>query len=125
MGLDTRWWRKDSGKSDFNRSSRHVREENDIVQILYGAIDDLNLQLPPEQRLEKSPQTVLFGEGGRLDSLGLVSFIVAAEQKLAETAGVSLTLADEKAMSRRNSPFRTVASLADYIGERLAESENG
>ncbi len=102
-----------------------MREQNDIIQILYAAIDDLNLQLPPEQRLEKSTGTVLFGEGGRLDSLGLVSFIVAAEQKLTEMADISLTLADEKAMSRRNSPFRTVGSLAEYIGERLAEGENG
>ncbi len=102
-----------------------MKQATDIVQILYEAIDDLNLQLPPEQRLEKSTDTVLFGDGGRLDSLGLVTFIVAAEQKLTETAGISLTLADEKAMSRRNSPFRTVGTLAEYIGERLAESGNG
>ena len=100
-------------------------QEIDIVKILYAAIDDLNLQLPPEQQLEKSTATVLFGDGGRLDSLGLVTFIVAAEQKLTESAGISLTLADEKAMSRRNSPFRTVGTLAAYIGERLAEGENG
>ncbi|HEB50696.1 MAG TPA: acyl carrier protein [Desulfobulbus sp.] len=100
-------------------------EEKDIIQILYRAIDDLNLQLPPEQRLEKSAETVLFGEGGRLDSLGLVTFIVAAEQKVTEVAGITLTLADEKAMSRRNSPFRTVGTLAEYIGERLAEDGNG
>ena len=34
--------------------------------------------------------------------------------------GVTITLADEKAMSQKQSPFRNVKSLANYIGELLA-----
>jgi hypothetical protein len=33
-----------------------------------------------------------------------------------ETFGVALTLADERALSMKESPFRSIVSLADYIG---------
>jgi hypothetical protein len=32
-----------------------------------------------------------------------------------------VVLADDRAMSRRNSPFRTVGTLAELLDERLAE----
>jgi D-alanine--poly(phosphoribitol) ligase subunit 2 len=86
-----------------------------IMRLIYEAIDEFNLQHPPEEGLEKSAESVLFGPSGRLDSLGLVDLILAAEQKIAEELDVAVTLADEKAMSQKTSPFRTVASLADYI----------
>jgi len=60
-------------------------------------------------------QAPLYGSEGGLDSLGLVSFIVAVEQAIEERLGLAITLADEKAMSQQNSPFRTIASLVDYV----------
>jgi acyl carrier protein len=59
--------------------------------------------------------THLIGSGGVLDSLGLVTLIVDLEQKLADEYGMSLTLADERAMSQSHSPFRTIRALADHI----------
>jgi acyl carrier protein len=67
---------------------------------------------PPEIMGES---TYLIGSGSLLDSLGLVTLIVDLEQRLENEYGISLTLADERAMSQKNSPFRTVRSLADYI----------
>jgi len=46
-----------------------------IYTALFAAVDRLNKELPSEQRLTKEPQTVVFGRGGRLDSLGLVNFL--------------------------------------------------
>ncbi len=92
-----------------------------IIQVIFDAIDELNEQRPDETPLEKSADTVLFGRSGSLDSLGLVNLIVAVEQGLEETFGVSLVLADEKAMSQKNSPFRTVKALAEYVGVLLSE----
>jgi len=57
----------------------------------------------------------LFGQGGKLDSLGLVNLIVAVEAMVEDELDVTITLADEKAMSMKNSPFRTIQTLADYI----------
>jgi acyl carrier protein len=99
--------------------------EEEVLGIVYRAIDELNPQLPPERRLEKSPETVVFGRAGRLDSLGLVNLIVAIEQAVEDEFAVSVALADEKAMSQRSSPFRTVGVLAAYVRARLEESAGG
>ena len=93
---------------------------SDIVNAIYAAIDEMNEQQPKGRQIEKTPETALFGEKGMLDSLGLVNLIVAVEQQLEDELGVTVTLADEKAISQRNSPFRTVDSLADYIETQVA-----
>ncbi len=59
--------------------------------------------------------TVLVGSDAVLDSLGVVSLIVEVEQRLELEHGVSVTLANDKAMSQRNSPFRTIAVLSEHI----------
>ncbi|MCK5679857.1 acyl carrier protein [bacterium] len=92
-----------------------------ILHAIFEAIDELNEQFQKEQRLSKSTNTTLFGETGKLDSLGLVNLIVATEQRLEETFNLSLTLADEKAMSQKNSPFRSIGTLAQYISKLLQE----
>lgn len=96
-----------------------------VLQVLFAAIDDMNEILPDDGRLEKSDQTHLFDRQGKLDSMGLVNFIVLVEQGVAEEFDLPITLADEKAFSRETSPFRTVASLTDYVIEQLNGSENG
>jgi len=57
----------------------------------------------------------LIGTNAVLDSLGLVRLIVDVEQRLQLNYGMSVTLADERAMSQKHSPFRTPAALIDYI----------
>ncbi|MCP4713849.1 MAG: long-chain fatty acid--CoA ligase [Deltaproteobacteria bacterium] len=98
--------------------------EVQVEQLLFEAIDDVNETLPEAQRIERVKSSPLFGEGGGLDSLSLVNLIVATEQKVQEALDCSITLADEKAMSQKNSPFRTVESLAAYIIMLLKENNN-
>lgn len=93
--------------------------KDELVRQIFRAVDDVNANLAQDQQLEKSIDAVLFGRGGKLDSLGLVSFIVAVEQQIEETFGVSITIADEKAMSQERSPFRTIGSLAEYVESLL------
>lgn len=93
--------------------------------MLYQVIDSVNQELPEEMHLEKSPETVLFGSGGKLDSLGLVNLVVAAEQSVADTFGAPVSISDERAMSQKNSPFRTVDTLAEYIALLIGEEKNG
>src|SRR5688572_30469866 len=94
-----------------------------VWQVLQRAVDRVNEQLPEERPLDKSPQTVLFGKNGRLDSLGLVSFIVEVEQELADEFGIAVTLADERAMSQKNSPFLTLQTLEEYISLVLRDHD--
>jgi acyl carrier protein len=66
--------------------------------------------------------TQLYGKGGVLDSLGLVRVIADLEEEIYENISKSITLADEKAMSQKSSPFRSVSTLSVYI-EKLLEAE--
>lgn len=95
-----------------------------LLQLIYNAIDDVNAGLEEGEKIDKSPEAALFGESGSLDSLGFVNLIVAVEQRMEEEFGTTITIADERAMSRKRSPFRTVKSLAEYISSLLEEAEN-
>jgi hypothetical protein len=100
-----------------------MEQRERIVHMIYEAVDQVNDDLPARNRLEKSLDTVLLGPSSRLDSIGLVNLIVATEGKVADQFGVVVTLADERAMSQSNSPFRTIGRLADYVD--LVLRENG
>ena len=65
--------------------------------------------------------TILIGDGAVLDSMRVVSMIVDVEQRIEESQDVSITIADERAMNMKHSPFRTVGSLADYLRTLVEE----
>jgi acyl carrier protein len=67
------------------------------------------------------PETRLFGEGGLFDSVGLVSLVVAVEEAIQDRMDASVSLADERAMSQKRSPYRTISSLAEYARTLLEE----
>jgi acyl carrier protein len=96
-------------------------DRTSVTEAVHAAIDHFNTLPPPCDGLQKSPATVLLGPESRLDSLGLVSLLVAVERELAERFAVELTLADESALAEEKSPFRTVGSLVDYVLARLEE----
>lgn len=68
------------------------------------------------------PETRLFGREGLFDSIGLVSLIVTVEQAIEEEFEAFVTLADERAMSQKRSPFLTIGSLADYAERLIREA---
>lgn len=57
----------------------------------------------------------LFGTNGIFDSMSLVSFIVILEEKLQDTFNINVLLANEKALSHHNSPFKNFSNLTNYI----------
>jgi acyl carrier protein len=93
-----------------------------LTKLIYNVIDEINTQLSDDQQLEKTTITSLYDDGGGLDSLGLVQFVVAVEQGVRDIFGVSLTLVTERAMSQQHSPFKTVQSLIDFIIKLLEEN---
>jgi D-alanine--poly(phosphoribitol) ligase subunit 2 len=94
-----------------------------ILRAIYNAVEEVNEQLPRGATLDKSPETILFGKSGKLDSLALVGLIVAVEQNIQEEFGTAVTLADERALSQKNSPFKTIATLSEYISLLLNNHE--
>lgn len=86
--------------------------------IVFDAIDVVNRQLSASRRLKKAPETVIVGAGGALDSLGVVNFVLAVEEKAA-AAGTAVTLLDED-MLLEQSPLRTVETVCRHLAARLA-----
>ena len=97
---------------------------NEICDLLIHAIDVFASENEIQVDLGLKEETRLFGADSVFDSMALVSLIVYVEEILEEKTGKSLILADEKAMSRRTSPFLKVGLLADYIFELLTESKD-
>lgn len=96
-----------------NNNRQLARSDIDIMLIssLQAVLSDTETSL--SHSLGES--TCLIGHQSVVDSLALVRLLADLEQRLTDEYGFSVTLADERAMSQKNSPFRTVRSLADYI----------
>jgi acyl carrier protein len=101
-----------------------MNDSEKILAAIYRGVDWINGELPPDRQLIKAPETQLLGSRANLDSMHLVSLIVAIERELDDAFGVALTLADERALSMKTSPFRSIQSLADYIGGLMVGTVN-
>jgi acyl carrier protein len=94
-----------------------MREQ--VLEIVRGAVAGLNEELNYPELEQVSEATGLHGGADGIDSLSLVSLIVEIESEVGSRLGREVVLADEKAMSRRTSPYRTVGALVDFIMEQL------
>jgi acyl carrier protein len=98
-----------------------VRDQ--ILEILYECIDELNEQLAPEQQLRKAPQTGLFGDSGMLDSLGFVNLVALVEDRCERRFRVALSLTEDATNQGGADPFETVGELADFIRQLLIDKK--
>jgi D-alanine--poly(phosphoribitol) ligase subunit 2 len=85
------------------------------LELIYEAIDIVNQQLPSARRLARSPATVIVGPGGSLDSLGIVTFVLALEEHAGEAFGRPVPLLNPEWLGADDGPFRTVDSLLAYL----------
>ncbi len=93
----------------------------EIEKIVLDAMVNLNLSREPDEQIEVSPASKLFGREGPLDSMALVALLVDIEDAMAEK-GFDIALMDEKAMSQKKSPFRDVPSLVDYLTTLVSQT---
>lgn len=90
-----------------------------MQKAIDAALGDVNQTLRREDTpLTADPALVLVGDGGRLDSLGLVNFIVALERRLAEVSGGPVSVID-LLMSGDGVPFDTLGSLRDLLVKKM------
>ena len=87
----------------------------DAYEIVVASLQEVFAQTGLAAPEKVDEETVLVGTDPVLDSLGVVQLIVEVEQRVEQGHGISVTLANDKAMSQRNSPFRTVGVLADHV----------
>lgn len=96
-----------------------------LTAALFSAIDQANALFPPDKQVERSLDAGLYGgTAGVLDSIQLVSLIVAVEENIQEAFGVAVQLSTAKAFSQKNSPFRTVRSLAEFAQSLVRPAAN-
>lgn len=89
--------------------------QEDVLAVLGRLNDDL----PPSDRVPWTSDTVLLGEGGHLDSLGIANFIVAVEDRIEQGYGTSLALSDQDLVDLFDAPSVTVAAFATFLQGRL------
>lgn len=92
---------------------------DEIDGLLFNAIRALNAERGPNDQIEATPATPLFGVEAAIDSLEFVSVITDVETALNVDHGLNVQLADDRAMSRAQSPYDTVATLRDYVLELI------
>jgi acyl carrier protein len=102
-----------------------MNDPENILAAIYRAVDCINEELPADRQLIKAPETRLLGPQSVLDSIHLVNLIVTIEREIEDAFGVALTLADERALSMKASPFRSIQSLGDYIALLMRDCSNG
>ncbi len=90
-----------------------------VEAVIITTLKELNEELEKEALANPTADTRLFGGRGALDSLALVSFVTDLEDAIDEAFDKEVVLADEKAMSQKTSPFRSVRTLNEYIVKLL------
>ena len=64
----------------------------------------------------------MFGKNTTLDSLQLITLIVEIEKIIEDELDISITLAHEEALAQKDSPFRTIGTLVEYIDRIVNET---
>ena len=87
----------------------------ETLTLLYDCVSELNEMLPASSRLALSEDTVLLAEVGGLDSLGIVNFISAIEDKVQERYGMTITLTAAADTPPDRDPWRNLGTLTDFV----------
>src|SRR5262249_40376743 len=91
-------------------------------EIVLTSLQEVFVQSGLDAPATINDDTVLVDKNAMLDSLDVMALIVEVEQRVENDHDVSVTLANDKAMSAKNSPFRTVAVLSDHVVAMVAEA---
>ena len=96
-----------------------------LVNLILETLRELNEDLDLDAFGDPGPETRIFGQDGGLDSVALVALMADLEEKVAREFRRDIIIADDRAMSRKRSPFRSVSTLADYLEELMEKEESG
>ncbi len=84
-----------------------------ILNIIFDSVDEINKMLAKELQLEKLQETLLAGENGNLDSLGLINFIVEVEGRVRNDFGLELNLIE--VLDSPENPMSSIGRLVKFI----------
>ena len=84
-----------------------------VVQLIYDAIGEINRTLDSHKTLERLPETVLLGNG-KLDSLEFLNFTIAVEERVEQIFHKAISVIDTALLADESDQL-TVAILAGRI----------
>jgi acyl carrier protein len=90
-----------------------------VKDIVFSVLKSLGEERDNEDLKTAHEKTVLFGRN--LDSLGIVVLVTELEEEISEKFDIEISLADERAMSQRTSPFRSASTLMNYAETLINE----
>jgi acyl carrier protein len=96
--------------------------KDEVLAVIYTAMESLNEELDDDQKIPLAPDTKLFGTDAMIDSLSLVSVIIDVESGASDALGFSVVLTDDRAINEPVSPFTSPEALANYI--LILQAEN-
>jgi acyl carrier protein len=94
--------------------------KEELIDIIYKCLGEVNEQLPNDRQIQKSPDATLVGGTGGLDSLGFVNFIAQVEEECSHKYGISVSLMNGS--SDEDATLEDVGSFADCLFERLTKA---
>ena len=96
-----------------------MSKKDEIEALIIESVRLLAEDFEIESLASPNAESVLYGIRGSLDSIALVNLIADIEDAISEKFSISISLTDEKAMSARHSPYRSVTSLVEAVVERM------
>lgn len=96
-----------------------------IEATIFKVIDEVNNILSKDQILEKSRETVLLGHNSKLDSIGLINFIISLEQKIEEDFNTKVSLMTDLHEEKGTTNLANVGSLIEQINTLLKRGRYG
>lgn len=94
--------------------------KNELTEIIYECLGEVNEQLPKHEQIRRSPNAILFGRDGGLDSLGFVNFIALVEEKCEHKYGITVSLMEVS--SSEDVALEDVGTFADSLFQCLSKA---
>ncbi|MCF8309759.1 MAG: hypothetical protein K9I68_12180 [Bacteroidales bacterium] len=94
-----------------------------LEKIVFDTLQELGEETNNKALLNADKDTSIYGPGRNMDSLTLVRFISEVEEAVYDNMNVEVVIANEKAISMKHSPFRTVATFTDYLKQLIEDSQ--
>jgi acyl carrier protein len=92
-----------------------MKYRDELRQIVDAALDEINELLPFESQLAKDNGSLLLGEGGKLDSMGAITLVVALSCGLEKRYGHSAELSENPEIFVPDGVLKSVGTLLDFL----------
>jgi hypothetical protein len=95
--------------------------KEEILEIVYTAIDEFNEMQEEDEQLEKKPSTVLFSrpgytDKGVLDSMGIVNLLISIDEVMDnDQRTVDISFDVNQILENKESILQTIETLVNHI----------